>query len=67
MFYIVSAQVVSEKNGWRCSVQAPSFYLNSDVQGIRDAAHAEHIAESILKAGNPDAEVHAYAVAVFEL
>jgi len=47
--YSITANVnkVNEE-GWNVNRQIPTFYLDSDVQGITDAGHACGIARSIL-------------------
>lgn len=54
--YIVQAQVVRVRDGWRCSTGVPSFILDAELQGIIHAAHAQEIAESMLRELAPDAE-----------
>jgi hypothetical protein len=59
--YAVSAIVnlpVDEEQNYSATVQVPTFYLFADVQGIVDEDHARRIAERMLRAVNPAAEVH---------
>lgn len=51
--YAISAQVRTykrERNAvvWSGSLTVPTFYLNGDVQGIRDEQHAVEIARTII-------------------
>ncbi len=46
--------------------QIPTFYLNSNVQGIVDAEHAEQIAREVVNPTNKwDIEVHLYVTTVY--
>jgi len=59
MFYVITAQYKhtrKDRDGstWDASIQVPTFYLNADVQGITDAAHAERIARSVISPADPD-------------
>lgn len=48
--YAISANVENlTSDGYRASRQVPTFYLNSNVQGIVSAEHAEKIAEDIFR------------------
>lgn len=47
MLYICSAMVV-RAGKWKESGQVPTFILDSRIQGIVDAAHAEIIATEII-------------------
>jgi len=63
----VQAQVVVqlEEKAWSSSRQVPTFYLDPQVQGITDKAHAERIAEDILStAGALDDEHVSYVITV---
>lgn len=46
MFYMVYAAVTRTTSSWKCTQALPTFYLNSDVQGIVDLDHAHKVAES---------------------
>lgn len=65
--WAVQAQVVVqlEVEAWSSSRQVPTFYLDPQVQGITDKAHAERIAEDILStAGALDDEHVSYVITV---
>lgn len=50
MLYAIQAQVVwTNKKGWKTSRQIPTFFLDSDIQGIVNAEHAEEIAVKMLE------------------
>lgn len=49
-------------DGWRGTVQVPTFYLSADVQGIRDAAHAERIARDIIDPLHTAADVSVFVM-----
>jgi hypothetical protein len=62
--YAISAVIVSPRD-WIGTKQIPTFYLDENVQGITDVAHAERIATSIIRAtGDADNYVHVVAVKV---
>jgi len=46
--YVIQSHITVKVNGWESSRQVPSFILDSEIQGIVDAAHAGRIAVSIL-------------------
>lgn len=51
--YAINATIVHHTNDAHCAStdvtkQIPTFYLNADVQGIVDEAHAEKIAREII-------------------
>lgn len=49
MFYRITARIVNRPNGeWRYRTEVPTFFLDSDVQGIVSAEHAARIAKSML-------------------
>lgn len=47
MMYAVSVIVTTEKDGWTCAVGVPTFFLDSNVQGIVSESHAQEIATSM--------------------
>jgi hypothetical protein len=47
MLYVV-ATVTREEGGWRGAVQLPTFALDPDIQGIRNAKHAGDIVRKIV-------------------
>lgn len=47
MMWCVTAMVRKTSPEGARSIQVPTFYLNSDVQGIVDAEHAERIAKEV--------------------
>ena len=50
--YRVSAQrITTNAEGWTGSEQIPTFFLDAEIQGIRDVEHATKIAESIIGPG----------------
>ena len=61
MRYIVQATVTRKtEDGYTCSIQVPTFFLDSGVQGIVSEEHAERIAASVVNPTNdPAVEVHA--------
>lgn len=48
MLYCVQANVTWSKDGWNTYIQVPTFYLDSQVQGIVSVDHAEKIARDII-------------------
>ncbi len=54
MYAVTATVVVTETDGegksWQATKQIPTFYLDENVQGIVDEAHAEKIAREILTA-----------------
>lgn len=48
MLYLISANVIHHDGTWQISSQVPTFLLNSHVQGIVDASHAERIARDVI-------------------
>lgn len=53
MFYIVTAQVHEIGiGGFERSTQVPTFFLDSDVQGITGREHAANIVQDILRSIN---------------
>jgi len=60
MLYVITAQVLTSENGYTGSRQVPSFYLDSALQGITDAAHATDIAKTIIDPmGSLELSIHA--------
>lgn len=50
MIYAITANVTwTAKNGYHTSRQVPTFFLDSDIQGIVDCEHAEQIAKRMLE------------------
>lgn len=46
--YAITATVTREQNGWTCTRQVPTFYLDERAQGITDSEHAYRIAREII-------------------
>lgn len=66
MFYQVTAQVAKTIVGGTVSYQVPTFYLNSGVQGIVDAKHAETVALDVVNpTKDPSLTVSCYVTTVF--
>lgn len=71
MLYMIQATVVVhsvDANGrkYETTRQIPTFYLNADIQGIRDIDHAVEVAHRVINpAENPDLVVMAYATSQF--
>jgi hypothetical protein len=60
--YMVEANiVVRHENGWTSRKQIPTFFLDENVQGIVDVAHAVEIVEDIL---NPMGYEHVRVYAI---
>jgi hypothetical protein len=49
MMYMVVGHVNMDVDGGVKTVQLPTFFLDSDIQGITDAEHAKGIAISMVK------------------
>ncbi len=62
MIYAITATVVKKDGKYTTTFQVPTFYLDSETQGIVDGDHAARIAESVI---NPTKDnriiVNAYA------
>lgn len=54
----VTAQVTRVQDGWQSSRQVPTFYLDSDLQGITGAEHAIRVAQEVI---DPYAELAVHA------
>lgn len=63
MLYAVHAVVNRKMGEGTVTIQVPTFYLDSNTQGIVDVGHASRIAHSMLESINPAARVHAVALA----
>lgn len=62
MIYCIQARVtVHLTNGCRSNAGVATFFLDSDIQGITDAQHAERIARNMLSHGQENIEVFAFA------
>ena len=64
MYWQIQATATFEPKdspGWERTTQIPTFYLHSAVQGIVNVRQALAIGVEVIKATNPDAEVHATA------
>lgn len=48
--YAIHASITRHIDGFERTSQVPTFYLDENVQGITDRAHAERIATSIIRA-----------------
>jgi hypothetical protein len=65
--YQISGTVVHRRANGNVTIQLPTFYLHSEVQGIVDAAGAEKVALDVVNPTNdPSIEPHLYVVSVFE-
>lgn len=53
--YQIIAHVTTVKDGWRCSIGCPTFYLREDMQGITTHERAEEVAIIMLRSLCPDA------------
>lgn len=62
-YYAVTATVERKQTDrWSRTVQVPTFYLHSDVQGIRSEEDAIRVAKSVLNPFRDDnIVVHVYA------
>lgn len=49
MLYQVTGHVHMEKGDSTTTVQLPTFFLDSDIQGIVDAEHAKRIAGTMIQ------------------
>ena len=58
MYQLTVTVETTSADGWTGARQLPTFYLDSDVQGIVSADHAERIARRMLTDVNPDATFH---------
>jgi hypothetical protein len=58
MLYQITAQYVRNDNGYTCSRQVPTFYLDSRVQGIVSVDHAEKIAREVIDPAGLAHELH---------
>lgn len=47
--YCIQASITRTKDGWKSSVQLPTFYLCPDVQGIINESHACDIAKHTIE------------------
>jgi hypothetical protein len=57
--WCVQAQLERTENGWTCSKQVPTFYLDGNVQGFSTFVGAGAIARQILNPTNdPNLTVH---------
>lgn len=59
MFYTVTATITKQTPHGTITKQIPTFYLDSDVQGIVSAEHAKKIARTIIDPFD-EHEVHVY-------
>jgi hypothetical protein len=60
MMYVITAQVLTEQDGYTGSRQVPTFYLDSALQGITDVSHATDIAKTIIDPmGSLELSIHA--------
>lgn len=67
MYYQVQGTVVrfAGKPGETVTIQLPTFYLHSDVQGILNVEQAEKVALSIVNpTSDPNIEPHLYVTTV---
>jgi hypothetical protein len=62
--YAVQATVETKRGEWSGMKQIPTFYLDSNVQGIISEEHACRIAADILGAGTEFATFHISASAL---
>lgn len=62
MVYVIQARVsVHLANGYTSNAGVATFFLDSDIQGIVSAEHAEEIARGMLSHGQENIEVFAFA------
>ena len=62
MLYSISATVEQRTKGGVVTMQIPTFYLDSSVQGIMDEKHAQFIGEEIINpTRNKSIKVNAFA------
>src|SRR5215210_7711666 len=66
MLYAITAVCNRTEGQYQRTIQMPTFYLDSNVQGIRDAGHAQRIAENMFASTNPEATFTVAAVARWE-
>jgi hypothetical protein len=60
MLYVITAQILTSDDEYNGSRQVPTFYLDSALQGIADAAHATDIAKTIIDPmGTLELTIHA--------
>ncbi len=66
MYYQICANVTKQTEEGTLSIQVPTFYLNSNVQGIVSADHAEQIAREVINPSNdPSLSINLCVVSVF--
>ncbi len=67
MFYAVTATVTKKTPEGTTTYQVPTFYLNANVQGIVDAAHAARIAYEVINPTNdPTLDPSIFTTTVYE-
>lgn len=64
MYAITATALVSFPTGGTTTRQVPTFYLNADVQGIVNEAHAERIARGLLRTVLTDDQMSGVALSV---
>ena len=63
--YCVQATVEYTDGRWRSVLSVPTFYLNSNVQGIVDCEHARVMAKEVINpTNNPDITVNAHVTEI---
>ena len=62
--YAITATITTRVKGWTTTHCTPTFYLNSDVQGIRSENHAIEIARDIVNPFGLYDDVYITAVAI---
>jgi hypothetical protein len=63
MMYAVTASVTRKVGKWSSTTHSPTFFLDSNVQGIVSVNHAERIALRMVQdMAGPDAEVYVSVV-----
>ena len=49
LMYRIDGTVTIREGNWTRTKQIPTFYLNSEIQGITNENHAKYIAETMLR------------------
>lgn len=62
MMYAVNVAIVTRKGEWEGARMVPTFYLDSDVQGITGVEHAARVAAEVV---NPLGLIPADDIAVY--
>jgi hypothetical protein len=68
MLYVITAHTIEKTSGGAIHRKCPTFLLDSDDQGIRNADDAELVARRVINpTGNPGLAVHAVATILPEV